>query len=221
MRVFLIGLALVMSGLGRAAADDWSGLYVGADAGLVAGDAGFTTSLTGDAPDFDLLGIAPGIHAGHRWQSGELVFGVETAAVWQPFGDERISPLDPDITYRLDLDWMLRTTAALGYAQGAWLAYARLGHAAGAVESSGRHATLPDSFSASRIQHGITAGAGMEMRVSPQLSAGLSYDYTHLFAADHSGRTALGFAYVNADTDVGLHTVSARLSYRFDGPAGR
>jgi len=220
MRVFLIGLAVVMLSLGRAAADDWSGLYVGADAGLAAGDAGYATSLTGDMPDFDLTGIAPGVHVGYRWQSGDLVFGVETAAAWQPFGDERISPLDPDVTYQLDLDWMLRTTAALGYAQGAWLAYARLGHAAGAVESSGRHATLPDSFSATRIHHGITAGAGLEMLVSPQFSAGLAYDYTHLFDVDHGGRTALGFAYVNADTDVGLHSVSARLSYRFGAPAG-
>lgn len=220
MRVFLIGLAVIMLSPGRAAAGDWSGFYAGADAGLAAGDAGFTTSLTGDAPDFDLLGAAPGVHAGHRWQSGNMVLGLEAAASRQPFGDERTSPLVSDITYRLDLDWMLRTTASLGYADGAWLAYARLGHAAGEVQTSGRHATLPDSFSASRIQHGITAGAGMERRFSRHLSAGLVYDYTHLFAADHGGRTALGFDYLNAGVDVDLHTISARLSYRFGDPAG-
>ena len=220
MRVFLIGLAVVMLSLGRAAAGDWSGFHVGADAGLAAGDGGFTTSLTGDSPDFDLLGAALGVNAGHRWQSGDLVLGVETAASWQPFGDERTSPLVSAITYRLDLDWMLRTTASLGYAKGAWLASARLGHAAGAVQTSGRHATLPDSFSASRIQHGITAGAGMERRFSRHLSAGLVYDYTHLFGVDHGGRTALGFDYVNAGVDVDLHTISARLSYRFGESAG-
>lgn len=220
MRVFLIGLAVVMLSLGRAAAGDWSGFYAGADAGLAVGDAGFTTSLTGDAPDFDLLGAALGIHAGHRWQSGNMVLGLEAAASWQPFGDARTSPLVSDITYRLDLDWMLRSTASLGYARGAWLAYARFGHAAGAVQTSGRHATLPDSFSATRIQHGITAGAGMERRFSRRLSAGLVYDYTHLFAVDHGGRTALGFDYTNAGVDVDLHTISARLSYRFGIPAG-
>jgi len=178
------------------------------------------TDLTDDVPDFDLLGAAPGTHAGHRWQSGYLVLGLETAASWQPFGDEQVSPLDSDITYQLDLDWMLRTTASLGYANGAWLAYARLGHAAGAVQSSGRHATLPDSFSASRIQHGITAGAGIERHFSRHLSVGLVYDYTHLFDADHGGRTALGFDYVNAGVEVDLHTLSARHSYRFGEPAG-
>jgi outer membrane immunogenic protein len=220
MRVLLIGLVVAMLSLGRAAAGDWSGLYIGADAALAAGDAGFTTSLTDDEPDFDLLGGALGIHAGHRWQSGNLVLGLEAAAAWQPFGDEQISPLDPVITYRLNLDWLLRTTASLGYANGAWLTYARLGHAAAAVQTAGRHATLPDSFSATRIQHGITAGAGIERRFSQHLSAGLVYDYTHLFSTDHGGRTALGFDYVNAGVDVDLHTISTRLSYRFGGPAG-
>ena len=220
MRVFLIGLVVAMVSLGPAAAGDWSGYYAGADAGLAAGDGGFMTDLTDDVPDFDLLGAALGIHAGHRWQSGNLVLGLETAAAWQPFGDEQVSPLDSDITYRLDLDWMLRTTASLGYANGAWLAYARLGHAAGAVQSSGRHATLPDSFSASRIQHGITAGAVMERHFTRHLSAGLVYDYTHLFDVDHGGRTVQGFDYVNAGVDVDLHTISARLSYRFGHPAG-
>ena len=220
MRVLLIGLALVMLSLGRAAAGDWSGYYAGADAGLAPGDAAYTTSLTGESLDFDLTGVAPGVHAGHRWQTGNLVLGLETAASWQLFGDTQTSPLVSDVTYRLDLDWALRTTASLGYANGAWLAYTRLGHAVGAVQTSGRHATLPDSFSTARIHHGITAGAGMERRLSRHLSAGLAYDYTHLFAVDHSGRTALGFDYVNAGVDVDLHTISARFSYRFGEPAG-
>ena len=67
MRVLLIGLALVMLSLGRAAAGDWSGYYAGADAGLAPGDAGYTTSLTGESLDFDLTGVAPSVHAGHRW----------------------------------------------------------------------------------------------------------------------------------------------------------
>lgn len=219
MRVLPIAIVAAVLSAGRVAAADWSGFYAGADVGFVIGDSAYTTSLTGDAPDFDPDGAAAGIHAGYRWQTGNLVLGLETAAAWQPSGDQQVSPLDSDITYRLDLDWMVRTNAALGYANGAWLAYTRLGHAAGEVKTSGRHATLPDSFSTARIQHGITAGAGIERRLSRRLSAGLTYDYTHLFEADHGGTTALGFSFVNTGTDIGLHSVSARLSYRFGGPA--
>lgn len=54
---------------------DWSGVYIGVQAGYGWGDNDY--SALGSAADFDSDGFVGGLTVGANWQSGAFVYGVE------------------------------------------------------------------------------------------------------------------------------------------------
>src|SRR4051812_46720649 len=64
-----------------AAPGGWAGFYLGVDAGYTF-DAPFKFSDNRDVFKVDPRGGTFGWHAGHNWQSGPFVYGVELFAAW-------------------------------------------------------------------------------------------------------------------------------------------
>src|SRR5258708_7402399 len=60
----------------------WAGYYIGLDGGVtIDSPINFATSLTGGTK-IDPRGGTFGAHAGHNWQTGAFVYGVEIFAAW-------------------------------------------------------------------------------------------------------------------------------------------
>ncbi len=115
---------------------DWSGFYIGAHAGYGEADVnGKYTGEVGGAEDFlidnggtfelDLNGFVGGIQAGHNWQSGNFVLGVEIDATFVDWSDELINSTPELVSAETDFLGTLRGRA--GYAMDNLLVFATAG----------------------------------------------------------------------------------------------
>jgi outer membrane immunogenic protein len=130
---------------------DWSGFYIGANAGGNWGDANTDTVVTAGGgvvviPPGDLAllnaqafndsnngGFTGGGQIGYNWQNGGLLLGIETdfGALALDQDNARIIPsgllITPPVTYnisqRVSSDWMWTVRPRLGWAGGPWMAY--------------------------------------------------------------------------------------------------
>ena len=217
---------------------DWTGFYVGGNAGGGWGNNCWTfvdTIPPGNvsAGKFDgCYGTSGGIAGGQigaSWQRGTWVFGVEFSGDWANLTGSRNSP----ITATNDListkvTSMELLTGRVGYAWnnlqiyaeggGAWVNenYARaLGVAAFGFPAGTTFATT------SETRVGWTIGAGLEYGFAPNWSVGLEYDYIGLgtrrvtFPINAAGM-AMGFspAFLQ-DIRQNDNLLDVRLNYRF------
>jgi outer membrane immunogenic protein len=213
-----------------AAIYDWSGFYIGANAGYgnshncwnFESFAGipFTAGEGCHNPD----GAVAGGQIGYRWQTSQWVFGLEAQGDWSDIRGSRISaPASVVAPGDLTINSRLRSfglfTGQLGYAWNNVLFYVKGGGAI--VDNRFTH-----TFTASNVlinsttdtRWGGTVGAGLEFGFTPNWSMGVEYD--HLFM----GRDTLSFAAapggvattnsIRQDVDI----ITARINYRFGGP---
>ena len=169
-----------------AGAYSWMGSYFGANLGY---QWGRITNL-GARP----TGVLGGGQAGYSWQSGHFVFGGETDL--QVSGAE-----DTFAAWKFSNAWFGSLRGRAGFAMNNMLFYATAGLAYG-----GLRAQLAGATEAKR-QAGWTAGAGMEVGLSPKWSARAEYLFMDL--ADRG--------YVLTGTGNGLETGLLRfgVNYRF------
>ena len=159
---------------------------------------------------------------GYRWQAGQWVFGLEAQGDWANLRNSRDS-----LRFRgkpgraTSMDWVssrvrLATAgmqALLYFKGGAAVANARndLFTTVGGVGIA----------SAERTAWGGTVGVGWEYGFSPNWTAGIEYDY--LFRTNNSNTfltptlTPVTAVSVNTRSDVNM--ITARINYRFGGPA--
>ena len=153
--------------------DDWSGFYVGLDAGYGWGWSRWSDPLGGSGAAH-LEGTVLGGHLGFNWQRGPLVLGVETDAAWanlagSPGAGIGFCATGPCETKQ---NWIGTTRGRIGYAFGYWMPYLTGGLAYGGVEQ-----TLPWG-SASTTRVGWSAGAGLEVGLSKNWSS--KFEFLHL-----------------------------------------
>ena len=173
----------------------WCGFYIGANVGGSWGDG----RSTFDAPGFGAFfsdtthpdGVIGGGQLGYNWQTGNVVFGIETdiqgsgqrdsrtlAAVATPLGPVSLSEADK-------LPWFGTTRGRLGLTFGDssnWLLYGTGGVAYGDVNSS-LTLTTPlgiASVSNSTTRVGWTAGGGVEYMFLPRWSFKAEYLFMDL-----------------------------------------
>jgi len=208
---------------------DWSGLYVGINAGGGSSHNCFndTRYIDGDRGCHDATGATVGGQIGYRWQLGAWVLGVEGQGNWADFSG-RHDPIAPDIlTYGSKTDSFGLFTAQAGYAWGNALLYLKGG--AAVVDSSfdaswGYNSNLPASLRGTVIstsedtRWGGTIGAGFEYGLSANWSLGIEYDHIFLSGrnvAYSNAGGATGFSpHISQDLDVGF----VRLNYKFSSP---
>ena len=206
---------------------NWSGLYVGVNAGYGWSDADWQ----GPAAFFgvntfstDPRGGLVGGHIGYQHQWGHIVAGVEVSYDKAWLRDTVVGPVPvfPADSFKTEINDLLLIVGRLGYATHNFLLYGKAGFASGEVELSGVSGApvAGVTFNQSERLTGWTAGAGVEFMLSRNLILGVEYNYVRLDNESfdmRSGGTVVGIPlHVNLD-DVIIHTVMGRLSYKFGG----
>jgi outer membrane immunogenic protein len=138
---------------------NWSGFYAGLNLGYQWGNV--TNS------GIDPSGIAGGGQLGYNWQTGQFVFGVE-ADIQASAADDTFAP------YKFSNPWFGTLRGRAGYAINNILLYGTFGLAYGNLE--GQLNTLSET----KTLVGWTAGAGMEVGITPNWSAKVEYLYMDL-----------------------------------------
>jgi len=214
---------------------NWTGFYVGGNAGYTWSDTNVTYTNTGivlpigAAANQNLDGFIGGGQVGYNWQSGKLVFGVEADAAWRNNRDSTTFNAGIDaVTFTTRHTWLATFRPRAGIAANNWLFYVTGGAAAEGLEHSyfETRTTVPGAnrlISSSDTRWGWTVGAGVEAGFG-QWSAGLEYLYVDF---DRSTTLSAGPAVLAGVVfgpssarfdDSAQHVLRAKLNYHFGGP---
>jgi outer membrane immunogenic protein len=211
------------------AAYDWSGFYIGLNAGgatshncwAVNNDgingAGPISPAAGEGCH-DATGGLVGGQIGYRWQSADWVFGIEAQGDWADLAGSNTSLFyGPGFINQTRTDAIGLFTGQVGYAWNNVLLYVKGGAAITDNQYNGIVGVLLDQ--ATDTRWGAAVGGGLEVGFGPNWSVAAEYD--HLFM----GNPNVNFNFAGAGgtsrsdnirQDVDMATV--RLNYRFGGP---
>jgi outer membrane immunogenic protein len=203
-----------------AAIYDWSGFYVGANAGYGWGRddhadrllplGGFWTN--GPAGNFSgIQRINPrggifGGQAGYNWQLANWVFGLELAGDWSDLRRTDASIFFPGDSLTSRVESIFTATGRVGYALNNWLPYIKGGYAVGS------------SLNHSEWRSGYTVGAGLEYGITPNWTIGAEYAYMDFGSRNWSGATIGPGAGPELYNDkLKISAVTARINYKIGG----
>jgi outer membrane immunogenic protein len=216
MKGFLVACALMMvvglpgySALGAdsSSAYNWTGFYVGLNAGGGWGHSRHDFEVAGTTTgDYRISGATAGGTLGANLQAGGLLLGVEGDMNWSDIGGSDSCP-NVNFTCRTRSKWLATTRGRVGYAFDRFLPYITTCAAFGRVR-----AEIPDFGSGKETEVGFTAGGGLEAGILGGLSAKLEYLYVDF------GTFNCGFACTSTLVDkvkFNAHIVRAGLNYRF------
>jgi outer membrane immunogenic protein len=192
---------------GSASTYDWSGFYLGAQAGGVFGEADVSIPLYPSNFSMSTDGFSGGLYTGFNFQQQNWIFGVEgDANLLNVSGDNLIpgSPV-PGERYRIDQDWDASVRARLGFAADEVLFYATGGVAFSELET--RYIPLAGGVDSHGLT-GWTAGAGVEVALLGNLTGRAQYRYTGYGSEDffHNGPSKV---------DYDTHSVTVGLGWFF------
>lgn len=235
-KILLTATAYALTTLAAQAADivepaayDWSGSYIGLQAGYAWGDPDADASEPLDAfaaaraivinpPEegsISIDGFVGGLHAGHNWQSDSFVFGIEGDAEFADIkGDTDVFLFDddeqPSGSVEEKVDWLASLRLRAGYAMDRVLFYGTGGLAVGGVELEFNDVQLGTLVDEDKTLWGYTIGGGIEYALSDAVSARVEYRWTDL--GDIEGDDGEGDS---AEADVQVHAVRAGITWHF------
>ncbi len=209
---------------------DWSGFYFGGQVGWSHGEMEVTDldgyNGLGEKFGYDDDGIAAGAHAGYNFQTGSLVFGLETGVGYLGLDESRQYPpfagvrqpndsvasteagLYVTVTGRAGLAW----NDFLLYAKGGWIgADAKVSY----IDDDPAGTTLISGTHKSKFKSGYTIGGGLEWAMTDALSVRMEYMYADLGKITHTAVAAAGPTPVRFKHDLEVHTLMVGMSYRF------
>jgi len=204
----------------------WTGFYIGANAGGGIGNAVSDFSVAGTtfaSVTNSLTGAVGGGQIGYNWQSGPMVYGLETDIQASSAKGTLSAPCVPGLcgvalsaSYSQDVSWFGTARGRIGYASAGWLIYGTAGYAYGQVETNANAAAGPvtATFNAKDSMNGWTAGGGIEVQFAPRWSVKGEYLYVDLGRANHSFAFA-GLPTLNDSAHVTLNVVRAGVNFRF------
>lgn len=198
------------------AAYDWSGIYVGANAGYGTTDQCWSTAGTPSLGCNTASGALLGGQIGYRWRFNQWVVGVEAQGDWADLTGGHPDPFGPAFNLTETKRGFGIFSAQLGYAFNNALIYAKSGAAVSSIHYDAESLNGP-SFterSGNLTRWNGMVGAGLEYGFSRNWSVGL--DYSHLFnnkTGERLSRTdgLSETAYIKGDIDL----VTARINYHF------
>jgi outer membrane immunogenic protein len=210
-----------------AAAPTWTGFYVGLNGGGGIGNGSSDFSIVG-GPAFasvnnSLSGAIGGGQLGYNWQSGPVVFGVETDFQGSSVKGTITAPCLPAVcglplsaSYSQELSWFGTARGRIGYASAGWLIYATAGYAYGQVKTnaSASAGAATVALGMNETRNGWTAGGGIEVKFAPRWSAKVEYLFVDLGEANHSF-VFPAVATVGDTTRITVNVARAGVNFRF------
>ena len=224
--------SVVLSGIAGAAdlpvppapvaiAPQWTGFYVGLNAGGGFGDANNDFGFA--SVDLPLKGAIGGGQVGYNWQTGPMVLGLETDFQGSSLKGSIGTPCIVGVcavplngTFSQEIPWFGTVRGRAGYSQAGWLLYATGGYAYGRVNTNAAATAgaVSAQLSTGEMANGWTAGAGAELLLAPHWSVKLEYLHVDLGRVT-TNFPALGLATVNDSTHVNFNVVRAGANFRF------
>lgn len=211
-----------------AAIYDWSGFYIGLNAGGGSAHNCWTNTSSFGTPTIpnaaegchDATGGLVGGQIGYRWQTGTWVFGLEAQGDWAGFKGSNVSAVLPGITNQSKTNALGLFTGQVGYSWNNVLWYVKGGGAVANSKYNGiATATGGALDQASETRWGGAIGTGIEVGFAPNWSVAAEYDHLFMdsraltFSAVPTGATTRTD---NVGKDVDMATV--RVNYRWGGP---
>lgn len=218
---------------------NWTGFYVGGQAGVAFGgsNSGFSGSTDPEvgAGTFSAFGsdqsagFIGGVHVGYDYQlSNNIVIGALADINYIDGNTNRdFSFGGQDFSDEQQINYLGTVRAKVGYALDRVLPYVTGGLAYANVDNSFSGPTTftaPSGTTYTATVHddsndfGYTVGGGLDFLVTDNISIGAEYLYTNLgkndFSVDYVGNNGASFTSSSND-DVDFHTVFAKVSYRF------
>lgn len=177
-------------------AADWTGFYIGINAGYGFGKSDWDAAGVSPEPS----GVLAGVTVGYNFQTGLWLWGLEGDIDYSGMkGDEACGPGSCETKNT----WLGTARARVGYTGWSnWLPYLTGGAAFGDVKAS---SPLGDG---SETKIGWTAGAGVEYAMLPRWSVKVEYLYLDLGSVDCSGTCGDSVSFK-------ANAVRAGLNYRF------
>ena len=207
---------------------DWSGFYIGLNAGGASSHECFTlTSDNGIAivPNpsegcHNATGGLVGGQIGYRWQAANWVFGVEAQGDWANLtgSNASLTALIP-YTNQTKVDAIGLFTGQVGYAWNNILLYVKGGAAVTDNKYSSFFTATGIQFNqASDTRWGGAVGTGVEVAFAPNWSVAAEYD--HLFMGNPNVTFPASNIAVTRSDNIrqGVDMGTVRLNYRFGGP---
>jgi outer membrane immunogenic protein len=182
----------------------WTGLYLGAQAGYGWGTSRHTnTNTLVTTGDFDTDGFIGGGTLGYNFQSGQVVWGIETDMSYSDVSGTGFAACA--LGCRSSLDWLLTVRGRVGFDMNGWMPYftGGLAVADGFVSTNG-------AGSKSDTLTGWTIGGGLEIKLDRHWSVKTEYLYVDL----GDMRNPIPGSPIRADFDE-LHIVRAGINYKF------
>jgi outer membrane immunogenic protein len=157
---------------------DWTGIYLGLNAGYSFGGSNWTDSVTGGSTgSFGTSGFVGGGTLGANYQTGSFVFGVEGDGNWTDasgFGTFTATSLCAGGCLTTDT-WLSTVRGRAGYAFDRFFAYGTAGAAFGDVRANFSNDPITTA-----TKTGWTAGAGVEVALDRHWSAKAEYLFVDL-----------------------------------------
>lgn len=196
---------------------NWSGIYVGGQAGGAWTDSSYTFTNVVGAENFSHspASFFGGGHLGAQGQWGAFVLGVEGTWSWMDLDDTQTSVLQPGRLRTLELQDMATVVGKLGYAAGQWMPYVKGGWAGTDIKTFAVNPATGISSSTSGWKSGWTVGGGIDYMWTPSWIIGADVNY-YRFDFDRSGLATDGTAFTYTSTKADVFSATARLSYKFD-----
>ena len=232
MKKLLVGVALIGTAVSAQAADlavkapyykapaiasvyDWTGFYLGVNAGV---GLGRDRTQRFDAASADSLYLSPlgaigGGQIGYNWQTnsflGPLVLGVEADIQGADMTDNRTDVRG--VQYGQKLDWFGTVRGRIGLVTGPTLSYVTAGYAYGNVNTTVVNGGVPFTFNGGRS--GWTWGSGVEAALGGNWTGKIEYLYVDL--GDRTDVFAGGTQTLRSELRENIFRVG--LNYRIGG----
>lgn len=208
---------------------DWTGFYVGANAGVAWSNASVdqSTYLDGvregsvsNSLDVDNTAFTAGGILGYNYQIDQIVLGAEADFNYLGFSNDRTRDLGQGnyAKTNFEADWFGTIRARIGFAVDNVLIYGTGGAAYGNMNADGKLVIAENVWKGStdNTRWGWTIGGGAEYGVD-NWSIGLEYLYVDLGSDDYKSNTIElpPTANFEGDVDYAFSTVRASVKYRF------
>lgn len=199
---------------------NWTGAYVGAQAGHLWSKGDMTFSITGDYANPKPQGFLGGIYGGANYQfSNDVVVGVDADFAWTKADAtmhfyDRAGVEHPESSGIQDVKWQGAVRARLGYAFDRWLPYIAGGVAFAHVDQNVVSGTRPyDDYS--HTYTAWTLGAGVEYAFTDNLVGRFEYRYTDFGSQDFPGHNFPDINIVPLTTKLASNDIRIGIAYKF------